>query len=209
MKLIFLGPPGAGKGTQATGTAHYYAIPHISTGDMFRAAMKNETPVGLKAKAFIEKGGLVPDYVTIEMVDERLHQSDCAGGYLLDGFPRTIAQAEALDQIMEPDLVVNLEVPEEILLARLSGRRVCDSCKGTYAKARLADEFNCPDCGGKLIHRKDDHPETVSERMEVYRRDTEPLIEYFRAQGKLVSVNSVGASEQVGEAIIAALEGKA
>ena len=209
MKLIFLGPPGAGKGTQATGTAQHYAIPHISTGDMFRAAMKNETPVGLKAKAFMEKGGLVPDHVTIEMVDERLHQSDCAGGYLLDGFPRTIAQAEALDKIMAPDHVVSLEVPEEMLLERLSGRRVCDSCKGTYAKVRLADEFNCPDCGGKLIHRKDDHPETVKERMEVYRRDTEPLIEFYRAQGKLVPVESVGDSERVGSAIVAALEANA
>ena len=209
MKLIFLGPPGTGKGTQATGIARHFHIPHISTGDMFRAAIKNETPVGLKAKAFIDKGELVPDSVTIEMVDERLHQADCAGGYLLDGFPRTIPQAEALDKILSPDCVINLEVPHDVLLARLSGRRVCDSCKGTYAKARLEDEFLCPDCGGKLIHRKDDHPETVAERMEVYRRDTEPLIEHYRAHGKLISIASVGETAHVNTKIVAALEGKA
>lgn len=209
MKLIFLGPPGAGKGTQATGVAEKYGIPHISTGDMFRAAMKNETPVGLKAKSFIDKGELVPDSVTIEMVDERLHMKDCAGGYLLDGFPRTIPQAEALDKILAPDFVVNLEVPEAVLMDRLTGRRVCEQCQGTFAISRLADPHVCPDCSGKLIHRKDDQPKVIEERLKAYHRDTEPLIGYYQAQSKLVRVASMGDPAQVNEQIVRALEAKA
>ncbi|MDL2205924.1 adenylate kinase [Eubacteriales bacterium OttesenSCG-928-N13] len=209
MKLVFLGAPGAGKGTQAGGVAEALKIPHISTGDMFRAALGNETPVGLKAKAYMDKGELVPDSVTIEMVDERLKQADCENGYLLDGFPRTIAQAEALDQIMAPDCVVNLDVPEEILMGRLTGRRVCGSCKGTFAISRLSDPTTCPTCGGELIHRKDDQPETIKERLQVYHQDTEPLIGYYQNQNKLLNVPSVGDPQDVNNAILTALEGKA
>lgn len=209
MKLIFLGPPGAGKGTQATGIAEHFGIPHISTGDMFRAAMKSETPVGLKAKAFIDKGELVPDTVTIEMVDERLHMADCAGGFLLDGFPRTIPQAEALDMISAPDFVINLEVPEEILMARLTGRRVCEKCHGTFAISRLQDPTTCPDCSGKLIHREDDQPKVIEERLSAYHRDTKPLIGYYAAQSKLANVESLGEPAQVNAKIIEALEARA
>lgn len=209
MKLVFLGPPGAGKGTQAVGVADALGIPHISTGDMFRAALGNQTPTGMKAKAYMDRGELVPDSVTIEMVDERLKQHDCENGYLLDGFPRTIPQAESLDKIQAPDAVVNLEVPGEILMARLTGRRVCEECKGTLAISRLQDPNTCPDCGGKLIHRKDDQPETIKERLDVYHRDTEPLIGYYRAQGKLINVESVGEPADVNRAILKALEGRA
>lgn len=209
MKLIFLGPPGAGKGTQATGIAEHFGIPHISTGDMFRAAMKNGTPVGLKAKAFIDRGELVPDSVTIEMVDERLRMADCAGGFLLDGFPRTIPQAEALDRFSAPDFVVNLEVPESILLSRLTGRRVCGKCHGTFAISRLADPLTCPDCAGKLIHREDDQPKVIEERLSTYHRDTKPLIGFYGAQSKLVSVESLGEPAQVNAKIIEALEARA
>ena len=208
MKLIFLGPPGAGKGTHAGGTAKRFGIPHISTGDMFRDAIKNETPVGLRAKSFIDRGELVPDSVTIDMVDERIHQDDCAGGYLLDGFPRTKAQAEALEAIEAPDYVVNLDVPEEMLMDRLTGRRVCEACRATHAVSRLENEHVCPDCGGKLIHRADDQPETIKGRLGVYKRDTQPLIDYYLNKGKLVTVDSVGELARIGADIVAALEAK-
>ena len=140
MKLIFLGPPGAGKGTQAAGVSAHLRIPHISTGDMFRAAIANETPTGLEAKRYIDLGQLVPDSVVIDMVRERLSESDCAGGYLLDGFPRTVEQAEALDRICAPDAVVDIDVPDERLLARLTGRRVCRKCSRTFHITQLADQ---------------------------------------------------------------------
>ena len=208
MKLIFLGPPGAGKGTHAGGVARRFNIPHISTGDMFRAAMKNETPVGLRAKAFIDKGQLVPDSVTIDMVDERLHQDDCRGGYLLDGFPRTISQAEALDKIEAPDCVINLDVPLEELMDRLTSRRVCPDCKGTFSIKFLDDHKTCPDCQGNLIHRIDDQPETIKGRIDVYLNDTQPLIDYYDQQGKLITVQSVGDMALIGENIAKALEAK-
>ncbi len=205
MKLVFLGAPGAGKGTQAGGASEALQVPHISTGDMFRAAIKNQTPTGVKAKAFLDAGELVPDSVTCEMVEERLGQADCASGYLLDGFPRTIPQAEELDRILAPDRVVNLQVPEELLMARLTGRRVCEQCKGTFAVSKLADEHVCPDCGGALIHRKDDQPETIKERLTVYHRDTAPLIGYYQKQGKLIEVMSVGDPADVHAALLRAL----
>lgn len=209
MKLVFLGAPGAGKGTQAAGVAEALQISHISTGDMFRAALTNQTPTGIKAKGYMDKGELVPDSVTVEMVDERLKADDCENGYLLDGFPRTIPQAEALDQIAAPDAVVNLAVPEELLLKRLTGRRVCEACKGTFHISRLQDPETCPACGQKLMHRKDDQPETIKERLRVYHRDTAPLIDYYQAQGKLVTVPGVGEVDAVNQDILKALGDRA
>ena len=189
MKLIFLGPPGAGKGTQATGVSSNLRVPHISTGDMFRAALKNETPTGLEAKRYMDAGQLVPDSVVIAMVKERLAMSDCANGYLLDGFPRTVDQARALEEIAAPDAVVDIEVPDEKLLARLTGRRVCVTCSGTFHVSTLADETLCPVCGGELYQREDDAPETVAKRLEVYHKETQPLIDYYEKEGVLKCVD--------------------
>lgn len=205
MKLVFLGPPGAGKGTQAVGVAKSLGIAHISTGDMFRSAIRNQTPTGVKAKAFIDAGKLVPDEVTIEMVAERLAQSDCANGYLLDGFPRSIAQAEALDAICAPDAVVNIAVADGALLDRLTGRRVCPKCNGTFHISKLDGKMVCPTCGGELIHRDDDQPETISSRLKVYHAQTSPLIGFYEAQAKLVTVDGAQAPEKVTEEILAAL----
>ena len=208
MKLVFLGPPGAGKGTQAVGVAQSLNIPHISTGDMFRSAIRNQTPTGVKAKAFIDAGKLVPDEVTIEMVAERLSQPDCANGYLLDGFPRSIAQAEALDSICAPDAVVNISVADEALLERLTGRRVCPKCNGTFHISKLNGSTACPTCGAQLIHRDDDQPETISSRLKVYHAQTSPLIGFYEAQGKLVTVDGAQAPAKVGEDILNALRSR-
>ena len=155
MKLIFLGPPGAGKGTQAAGVSSHLRVPHISTGDMFRAAIRNATPTGVEAKRYIDAGQLVPDSVVIDMVRERLAMDDCKNGYLLDGFPRTVEQAQALDTFESPDAVIEIQVPDEIVMARLTGRRVCVKCNGTFHVSKLADENVCPVCGGELIQRDD------------------------------------------------------
>ena len=206
MKLIFLGPPGAGKGTQATGVSTSLNVPHISTGDMFRAAIKNETPTGLKAKSYMDKGQLVPDSVVIDMVRERLAMDDCKGGYLLDGFPRTVEQAKALDEISTPDAVINIEVPDEKLMSRLTGRRVCGKCQGTFHITQLANEKTCPVCGADLIHRDDDKPETISNRLRVYHEQTAPLIGYYQGNGKLRTVDGDNRPEDVLKAILASLE---
>lgn len=214
MKLIFLGPPGAGKGTQAAGVSAHLHVPHISTGDMFRAAIKNETPTGLEAKRYIDAGQLVPDSVTIAMVCERLAMDDCAGGYLLDGFPRTVDQAKALDEISSPDAVVDIDVPDDRLLARLTGRRVCTKCSGTFHISKLADESVCPVCGGPVIQRDDDKPATISNRLKVYHEQTAPLIGYYSALGKLrridvaalATVDGDSRPEDVFKAILASLE---
>ena len=206
MKLIFLGPPGAGKGTQATGVSTKLNIPHISTGDMFRSAIKNETPTGLEAKSYMDKGQLVPDSVVIAMVRERLAMADCENGYLLDGFPRTVEQAEALDTIASPDAVVSIDVPDEKLLDRLTGRRVCGKCQGTFHISKLADEKVCPVCGGELIQRDDDKPETISKRLQVYHDQTAPLIGYYKGNGKLKPVDGDNRPEDVLKAILASLE---
>ena len=206
MKLIFLGPPGAGKGTQATGVSTKLNVPHISTGDMFRSAIKNETKTGLEAKSYMDKGQLVPDSVVIDMVRERLAMGDCENGYLLDGFPRTVEQAEALDTISTPDAVVNIEVADEKLLDRLTGRRVCGKCQGTFHISKLADEKVCPVCGGELIHRDDDKPETISKRLKVYHDQTAPLIGYYEGNGKLKPVDGDQRPEDVLKAILASLE---
>lgn len=209
MKLVFLGPPGAGKGTQAFNVSKAVSVPHISTGDMFRAAIKNQTPTGLKAKAFIDEGKLVPDEVTIELVRERLAQSDCANGYLLDGFPRTVEQAEALASFSAPDCVIEIDVPDEKLLARLTGRRVCPACNGTYHISALADEHVCPNCAGKLVQRPDDQKETIEKRLAVYHAQTAPLINYYKGKGVLRSVDGAVAPEAVLTQILSALERKA
>ena len=214
MKLIFLGPPGAGKGTQATGVSSHLRVPHISTGDMFRAAIKNETPTGLEAKRYMDAGQLVPDSVVVDMVRERLAMPDCANGYLLDGFPRTVEQARALDEIATPDAVVDIDVPDERLLARLTGRRVCSKCNGTFHVSKVADEKVCPVCGGELYQRDDDKPATISNRLGAYHEQTAPLIGYYAGLGKLKRID-VGAlplydgdsrAEDVFQAILASLE---
>ena len=206
MKLIFLGPPGAGKGTQATGVSTKLNVPHISTGDMFRSAIKNRTRTGLEAQRYMDNGQLVPDSVVIDMVRERLAMDDCKNGYLLDGFPRTVEQAEALEGIASPDAVINIAVPGERLLSRLTGRRVCGKCQGTFHVSKLADEKVCPVCGGELIHRDDDKPETIKKRLSVYHDQTAPLIGYYTGNGKLKTVDGDNRPEDVLKAILASLE---
>ncbi len=205
MKLVFLGPPGAGKGTQAAKICEKLSIPHISTGDMLRSAIANGTPTGLKAKAFVESGGLVPDEVLIEMVSERLSNADCANGYLLDGFPRTVHQAEALNQISAPDLVIDVEVADEKLLSRLTGRRVCKSCANTFHVSKLENDKVCPDCGGELYQRKDDSPETITNRLNVYHSQTAPLIDFYSGLGTLRTVDGDAEPDKVTNAILQAL----
>ena len=206
MKLIFLGPPGAGKGTQAAGVSAHLGVPHISTGDMFRSAIKNQTPTGLEAKRYLDAGELVPDSVTIAMVKERLSMDDCKPGYLLDGFPRTVEQAIALDAISAPDAVVDIDVPDERLLSRLTGRRICGKCQGTFHISKLTDEKVCPVCGGELYQRNDDKPETIFTRLKAYHEQTEPLIGYYKGLGKLRTVNGDSQLEEVFKAILATLE---
>ena len=205
MNLVFLGPPGAGKGTQAAVVSQALNIPHISTGDMFRKAMREGTPTGLKAKAFIDNGQLVPDSVTIEMVEERLAEADCANGYLLDGFPRNLDQAKALEGFSKLTAVVDIAVADEKLIARLSGRRVCPKCGGTYHVTNLSDEKVCPDCGGELIQRDDDNPATIANRLSVYHAQTSPLTEYYADKGILKQVDGALQMEEVTSAILKAL----
>ncbi len=192
MNIIFLGPPGAGKGTHASRLMQELDIPQISTGDMLRKALRDQTPLGLEAKKYMDAGELVPDEVIIGMVKERLQEPDCQKGYIFDGFPRTVAQAEALDKFAKIDAVLNLLVGDEMILRRLTGRRVCPDCNGTFHVSRLEDEHVCPTCGGKLVHRKDDQPETILNRLEVYRRQTEPLIAYYEQKGLVRSMSGEG-----------------
>ncbi len=188
MKLIFLGAPGAGKGTQAEVVSKKLAIPAVSTGNIIRAALKEQTEMGIKAKEFIEKGQLVPDDVVIGIIKERLTQDDCKNGFILDGFPRTVPQAEALDDMgIEIDKVIDIEVPDEKIAARMSGRRVCGNCGASYHLLYKKPEKDgvCNVCGGELIQRADDKPETVLDRLDVYHKQTEPLIDFYRTKGKL------------------------
>lgn len=196
MKLLIMGRPGAGKGTQAANIKEYYNIPHISTGDMFRAAIKNQTKLGLLAKSYMDQGALVPDEVTIGIVRERLSEDDCKKGFLLDGFPRTIAQAEALDKILESngiklDAVLDVNVPAEILIRRMVGRRVCKTCGATYHVEFNAPKVEgiCDNCGSKLIQRADDTKETAVNRLKVYDQQTAPLLEFYRKKNLLKTVN--------------------
>lgn len=185
MNIIFLGPPGAGKGTQAQRVCSALNIPQISTGDILRRAIKEQTPTGVKAKAFIDAGKLVPDDVIIDIVKERLAQTDCAGGYILDGFPRTVPQAEALEGIAAIDAVIELDVADEKLIERLSGRRVCLKCGATYHVSRLNGETECAACGDTLIQRDDDKAETVLNRLTVYHNQTAPLVDFYQKRGLL------------------------
>ena len=185
MNIIFLGPPGAVKGTQAQRVCSALNIPQISTGDILRRAMKEQTPTGVKAKAYIDAGKLVPDEVIIDIVKDRLAQSDCAGGYILDGFPRTVPQAEALEGIAAIDAVIELDVADEKLIERLSGRRVCLKCGATYHVSRLNGETKCAACGDTLIQRDDDKAETVLNRLTVYHNQTAPLVDFYQKRGML------------------------
>jgi len=199
MNLIIMGPPGAGKGTQAVLIREAYQIPHISTGDMFREAMKNETPVGLEAKKYIDKGMLVPDEVTNALVKERLSQADCKKGFLLDGFPRNIPQAEALDKIFNElniklNAVINIEVDFSILTERICGRRVCPKCGASFHVKFYTPKQDgiCDECGSQLVQRKDDNEETIKTRLNVYSNQTKPLLEYYNKQGVVKTIDGEG-----------------
>ncbi|MBQ1363971.1 MAG: adenylate kinase [Oscillospiraceae bacterium] len=208
MKLILLGAPGAGKGTQAEILSNLLSIPTISTGNILRAAMKNGTPVGLQAKAYVESGRLVPDDVIIGIVQERLSEPDCAGGYILDGVPRTIPQAEAMEKLgIDVDTALSIEVEDEVIVKRMSGRRTCKNCSTTFHVVNNPPkkEGRCDRCGGELSIRKDDAPETVRARLETYHRETEPLMAFYEARGKLVKVNNRPTIEETTAAIRAAL----
>ena len=208
MKLILLGAPGAGKGTQATRLADQYHIPHISTGDIFRANIKNGTELGNKAKTYMEQGLLVPDELVCDLVVDRVKQDDCANGYVLDGFPRTIPQAESLDGALKAmgqkvDYAVNVEVPDENIIRRMGGRRACLACGATYHVENIPPkkEGICDVCGAELVLRDDDKPETVKKRLDVYHEQTQPLIDYYTNAGVLVEVDGTLAMDDVFAAI--------
>lgn len=215
MRLILLGPPGAGKGTQAVSISEKYKIPHISTGDIFRYNIKNQTDLGKKAKTYMDQGLLVPDEVVVEIVEDRLKEPDCKEGFLLDGFPRTVNQAKSLEVVLdnmntELDKVVNIEVDKDILIRRAVGRRICRNCGATYHI-----EFNppkkpgiCDKCGGELYQRDDDNEKTVAKRIEVYLDETQPLIDFYQERNKLVTVDGNKEISAVFEEIVQALEGK-
>lgn len=196
MKIIMLGAPGAGKGTQAKKIAEKYSIPHISTGDIFRANIKNGTELGQKAKTYMDQGLLVPDELVVDLVVDRVNQDDCVNGYVLDGFPRTIPQAEALDKALKGlgqkiDYAINVEVPDENIVHRMGGRRACIGCGATYHVEFNAPKVEdvCDTCGGELVLRDDDKPETVQKRLSVYHAQTQPLIDYYKKANVLVEVD--------------------
>lgn len=212
MRLILVGPPGAGKGTQAAVLTEKLAIPHISTGDMFRKALKEQTPLGIEAKRYMDAGQLVPDSVTIGLVKERLAQGDCANGFLLDGFPRTIPQADALETTLTElgvklDGVINIDVDRKELMARLTGRRVCSACGATYhvvANPSKAGD-KCDKCQGDLIQRSDDTEATVANRLSVYDEQTAPLVEYYQKKGILLNIDGSKSVEEVTQEILKTL----
>ena len=208
MKIIMLGAPGAGKGTQAKQIAGKYSIPHISTGDIFRANIKNGTDLGKKAKEYMDQGLLVPDELTCDLVMDRIQQDDCKNGFVLDGFPRTIPQAEALDAALTKigehmDYAIDVDVPDENIVSRMSGRRACLDCGATYHIVSLPPktEGKCDHCGSDLVLRDDDKPETVQKRLDVYHEQTQPLIDYYKGQGILKSVDGTQPMEAVFTAI--------
>ena len=213
MRLILLGPPGAGKGTQAEGIASKYDIPHISTGDIFRKNIKEGTELGKKAQDYMNKGLLVPDSLVVAIVEDRLKEDDTKSGFLLDGFPRTVVQAEALDDVLENmktslDKVVNIKVDSNILVERAVGRRICKNCAATYHVKFNAPKIDsvCDKCDGELYQRSDDNEETVSKRVNVYFDETSPLIEYYTNKSKLVEINGEQDIDKVFNDIVKALE---
>lgn len=201
MNIILLGAPGAGKGTQATQLATRYNIPHISTGDIFRANIKNGTPIGVVAKSYIDKGQLVPDEVTVEIVRQRLLEDDCKNGFLLDGFPRNLFQAGELDKFANIEKVVDIEVDFSKLLKRITGRRVCSKCGESYHVDFLNGKTTCEKCSAELYQRADDNEETVANRLSVYQKQTQPLIDYYSAQNKIVKIDGDKAINEVFEEI--------
>lgn len=209
MKIIMLGAPGAGKGTQAKMIAAKYGIPHISTGDIFRANIKNGTELGAKAKEYMDKGLLVPDELVVDLVIDRFKEPDCEKGYVLDGFPRTIPQAEALDKALTAmgesiDYAINVEVPDENIIHRMGGRRACVGCGATYhiVYSPTKVEGKCDTCGGELIIRDDDKPETVKNRLSVYHEQTQPLIDYYTSKGIIAEVDGTVDMKDVFDAIV-------
>lgn len=209
MKVIMLGAPGAGKGTQAKQIADKYSIPHISTGDIFRANIKSGTELGKKAKTYMDQGLLVPDELVVELVADRIQQDDCKNGFVLDGFPRTIPQAEALDAALENinekmDYAIDVDVPDENIINRMSGRRACLNCGATYHIVSIPTKVEgiCDRCGSPVVLRDDDKPETVKRRLEVYHEQTQPLINYYKKQDILRTVNGVQPMEDVFKSIV-------
>lgn len=209
MKFILLGAPGAGKGTQAAFITQRYDIPAISTGDIIRGAIKAKTPFGLEALSYTDKGLLVPDELVIKLVDERLKDSDCSNGFILDGFPRTVPQAEALEKMGHTDIIaIDFEIEDDVIIERMSGRRACKNCGATYhvISNPTKDGKTCDKCGGELGIRSDDKPEIVKDRLTVYHSKTEPLIEYYNNKGKLIKVDSLGEVSEVTKRTFAAIE---
>lgn len=213
MKIIMLGAPGAGKGTQAKMIAEKYSVPHISTGDIFRANIKNGTQLGMEAKKYMDQGLLVPDELTVKILLDRVAQTDCEGGYVLDGFPRTIPQAQVLDRALEElgdqiDFAINVDVPDENIIKRMGGRRACLSCGATYHIEHIPPkkEGICDACGKELVLRDDDKPETVKNRLAVYHQQTQPLIDFYQAKGVLKTVDGTVDMKDVFAAITAILD---
>ena len=212
MKIIMLGAPGSGKGTQAKQIAVKYSIPHISTGDIFRANIKNGTELGKKAKQYMDQGALVPDELTCDLVMDRIQQDDCKNGFVLDGFPRTIPQAEALDVALgkineKMDYAIDVDVPDENIVNRMSGRRACLNCGATYHLISIPPKVEgiCDRCGSEIVLREDDKPETVQKRLKVYHEQTQPLIDYYKNQGILKSVDGTQPMDEVFKAIVTIL----
>ncbi len=206
MKIILLGAPGSGKGTQAVKIAEKYGLTHISTGDIFRENIKNQTELGKKVKAIMDEGRLCPDDVTCELVKDRLSKNDCKNGYLLDGFPRNLFQAGELDKFAAPDKVINLIVDLGKIERRITGRRSCPKCNGSFHIDFIGDVKTCPTCGGELVIRKDDNPETVKERLSVYEKQTAPLVDYYTAQGKVIDIDGDQSIDDVFSSIVKALK---
>ncbi len=212
MKIIMLGAPGAGKGTQAKMIADKYQVPHVSTGDIFRANIKNGTELGKKAKEYMDKGQLVPDELTVEILLDRVAQDDCKNGYVLDGFPRTIPQADVLDKELtklgdKVDFAINVDVPDENIVKRMSGRRACLKCGATYHVEHIPpkQEGICDTCGSELVQRDDDKPETVQNRLSVYHEQTQPLIDYYTNKGILKTVDGTKDMQDVFNQIVGIL----
>ncbi len=216
MRLILFGPPGVGKGTQAQILSEKFKIPHISTGDMLREAVKNQTELGLKAKSYMDKGELVPDDVMIGIIKEVLSSEKCKNGFILDGFPRTIAQAEALDKIFNElniklDYVVSIEVNDEEIIKRLTNRRVCRNCGAVFNLLidKIPEDNKCPRCGGELYQRSDDNPEVIKNRLKVYRESTQVVLDYYAKKGILKTINGIGEISQITKKILESIGVKA